>query len=398
MDVNSLLTSEEIFVIRSAPSRYADWLVHFVRENAYNSQALEDERILIIETLKNWWINRNWKLLFPLMEVETDFLEKDEAINLYIDDLRNAQEKGDTKLMAHVYFEFAKDQYHDGGESFYRKTGLNRRDETWKLFREAVNLDPTNVEIREHFIRFLREKERRELLDEIIELLQIPLHDATTFENTDPEDFYSNPKRIFQKFLDTGRLTMDDMLVEGYDGRSMLESGGVYKDMLAFLLSNDSLPYFKIGNSLLKGEQMPNVYSYSEREYYSLGADLDRMGNLEYLEKAILAIKKSIAINPDFPEAHYLLGKISFKLLFYSEAIEEFTKAIQLSPEVAKYHFHLGETYYVQKKLHDALFEYEYTIKLNPFFKEAHNRILEIKEYKQEELSRSPKYSTGESV
>jgi formylglycine-generating enzyme required for sulfatase activity len=407
MDINSLLTSEEIFVIRSAPSRYADWLVQFVRENASNSKAFEDERTLIIETMKTWWINRNWKSFSQLMEVKTNFLKKDEAIILYIDDLLNAQKKRDTKLIAHVYFEFAYDQFHDGEVSFYRQMGLERERETLNLFKEAKNLDPTNVEIRERLILFLREKSRRELLDEIIELLQIPLHDATTFEITNPEKFYSDPKKLFQEFLDTGRLTVDDMLVDSLGGisvgtleaskRSMLESGGVYKDMLAFLLSDDSSPYFKIGSSLLKGDQMPNVYSRSEREYYSLGDDLYRKGNLEDLEKAILAIKKSIAINPDFSEAHYLLGKISLKLSFYSKAIEEFTKATQLNPEVARYHYHLGETYYAQKKLHNALLEFENTTKLSPFFEEAYDRILEIKEFEKEELSRSLKFSANES-
>lgn len=408
MDVNSLLTSEEIFVIRNAPSRYADWLVQFVRENANNSPALEDERIIIFETMKTWWINRNWKSFVQLLEVKTDFLKKNETINLYIDDLLNAQEKRDTKLVAHIYFEFAHDQSYDGVDSFYRQMGLEKARETINLFKEAKNLDPTNVEIRERLILFLREKQRRELLDEIIELLQIPLHHATTFKKTDPENFYSDPKKLFQEFLDTGRLTVDDMLVNSLGGisagslesskRSMLESGGVYKDMLAFLLSDDSSPYFKIGNSLLKEEQKPNVYYYSHHEYYSLGADLYRMGSLEDIEKAILAIKKSIAINPDFSEAHYILGKISLKLLFYSKAIEEFKIAIRLNPGIAKYHYHLGETFYIQNKSRDALSEFENTTKINPFFEEAYDRILEIKEFERQELSRSLKSSEHESI
>jgi len=369
MDISSLLTPEEISVIRNAQSRFSDCLIDFVRENANDITVFEEEKNLIIESMRDWWVRREWKFFLSLIDVNTDFLVKDPAINLYLADLLKAQEEGFTKLLAYNYFEFSRDQYHDGNESFYSQMRLDRMDETWKLFREAINLDPTNVEIRSHFIGSMHQggdgaHTRIELLKEIQELLQIPIDSATTFGKSDPKTFYDYPRELLLEFQNTGKLLLDDDIYEEFlDLGNAMTKGTVYNDMLTFLMDTTAI----------------NIMAFESNktaeEYFSEGTKYYNTGKIK---DAILALRKSITLAPNLPEAHCLLGKISLMLLLTSRAIEEFTIAIKLNPEIAKYHYYLGEAHLADKNNQKALIEYENALKLNPFFEEAQNRVCEI--------------------
>ena len=54
----------------------------------------------------------------------------------------------------------------------------------------------------------------------------------------------------------------------------------------------------------------------------------------EMLQKAIENYKKTIAIKPDFPEAHNYLGIIHYTQNNFDDAISEFNEAIGRAPIV----------------------------------------------------------------
>lgn len=61
--------------------------------------------------------------------------------------------------------------------------------------------------------------------------------------------------------------------------------------------------------------------------------------------------KKSLKINQDIPESHYMIGKIYFELNSYNLAEEEFKKAIDLNPKFKGVHYELAPSSDCEPKL-----------------------------------------------
>jgi len=386
MDVDLFLSPDEISIIKNAESNHADWLADFVRKNADNENPshvieFEIEREHVLTQMKEWWEEGKWKYFYSLIQIETDFLPKikDDVLNQFITELLVDQK--DALLKAQNYYEMAMDQYYEGDISFYTQMEYEPSDATWSLFTLAKNLAPTNVEIRYHFIGMLRQGGGNpgKLLNEIKELLQIPPINATVFEKSKPlayhclEEFYVDAKKILQDYLKTNpqndnssngleflairiRQRIDNKLVGSEDdrrmGRIQEHLATAFDDMSDFLGSIQSLEYYEQGNKLY------------------------RAGNVE---DAVVALKKSIELSPNFAESHYLLGKLYSNLSLFFEAIKEFAIAKSLQPSIAKYHFSLGNAYLSQHCHQEALLEFETTLILNPFFEEAKSQVSEIK-------------------
>lgn len=85
-----------------------------------------------------------------------------------------------------------------------------------------------------------------------------------------------------------------------------------------------------------------------------------------YLDQVESLLKKAIALDPSFPEAHLQLGNLYSQRLKYAEAVPEYLESLRLSPNVPDAHFRLGQAYFhVGKKeladkefqLHQQLYE-----------------------------------------
>jgi len=365
MDTIPLLTPEEISIINNAQSRLADCLIELVRSNAGDADFFQDQEELIIKATRQWWIEQRWEWFLGIMQTETKFLKRDPVLNEDLTKLLDTQKQALSK--ARDYYEMAKDQYYEADESFYYQMGLNSYEEIWKMFTQAKNLAPTNVEIRYHFIGMMRQAEGHisgRLLKEIQELLQIPLINATTFEKTNPEKFYRHPQELLKEYQKTAKPIEQDSTARGLrEIADRLQKNSNRDSTMNSVITamNDMAGFLENANYL---------------EYYEEG---NKLYNLGKFEDALLTLQKTIAISPNFAEAHYLLGKIYSILSLLSNAVTEFAKTVELQPETAKYHYSLGEAYLLQNNYQQALFEFENTLKLNPFFEEAQNRISEIK-------------------
>jgi serine/threonine-protein kinase len=90
------------------------------------------------------------------------------------------------------------------------------------------------------------------------------------------------------------------------------------------------------------------------------------------LTEAVLAFRKSVALDPNSAEAHLGLGFALLKQGRRDEAVAAYRRASALSPPDAKARYDLGIAFYTLNRLDEAAAEYRKAIQLNPGFAEAH--------------------------
>jgi len=85
-----------------------------------------------------------------------------------------------------------------------------------------------------------------------------------------------------------------------------------------------------------------------------------------YLDQVESSLKKALALNPSFPEAHLQLANLYSQRRQFAEAVPEYQEALRLSANIADAHFRLGQAYvHLGKKdladkefqLHQQLYE-----------------------------------------
>jgi tetratricopeptide (TPR) repeat protein len=64
-----------------------------------------------------------------------------------------------------------------------------------------------------------------------------------------------------------------------------------------------------------------------------------------YLDQVESELKKAIALDPSFPDAHLQLANLYSQRHQYAEAVPEYLQALRLSPNVPDAHFRLGQAY-----------------------------------------------------
>jgi tetratricopeptide (TPR) repeat protein len=64
-----------------------------------------------------------------------------------------------------------------------------------------------------------------------------------------------------------------------------------------------------------------------------------------YLDQVESLLKKAIALNPSFPEAHLELANLYSQRRQFAEAVPEYQQALRLSPNIPDAHFRLGQAY-----------------------------------------------------
>ena len=85
-----------------------------------------------------------------------------------------------------------------------------------------------------------------------------------------------------------------------------------------------------------------------------------------YMQQAIVAYNKAIAILPSYSEAYADLGLAYYRLKNLKAAEKALLKAVKLKPSNATAYSNLGSLYFGLKKYNDAKLAYENAIKYNP--------------------------------
>ena len=108
-----------------------------------------------------------------------------------------------------------------------------------------------------------------------------------------------------------------------------------------------------------------------------LGVSYEKKGDLE---KASIAYKKALKINPSIPELQFNLGAILHAQNQYQESIKYYQKAISLKADFVEAYFNLGVTYQSLGEFVKATSAYEQALKIQPGFYEALTNLGTIKQ------------------
>ena len=106
----------------------------------------------------------------------------------------------------------------------------------------------------------------------------------------------------------------------------------------------------------------PVPYNISGACYAALGQ----------LDDAVKNYKKSLAIKPDYAEAHNNLAGTLQELGQLDGAVESYEKALILKPDYAEAHYNLGNAFKELNQMDEAVKSYEQAIALKPNFADAH--------------------------
>ncbi|PPR19907.1 MAG: Beta-barrel assembly-enhancing protease [Alphaproteobacteria bacterium MarineAlpha10_Bin2] len=90
---------------------------------------------------------------------------------------------------------------------------------------------------------------------------------------------------------------------------------------------------------------------------------------------AVDLITKSLAIKPDFAEAHSNLGKVLKDLGKFDEAVASYRRALAIKPDYASAHSNLGNALRGLGKLDEAVDSYHKALAIKPDFAEAHSNL-----------------------
>ncbi len=99
-----------------------------------------------------------------------------------------------------------------------------------------------------------------------------------------------------------------------------------------------------------------------------------RMFQDHYLE-ALEALERAIALDPNYAEAHYLMGNCWNELNRYAEARRAYEKAISLAPERDDFHFSFASALETTGEEEAAWREFEKVVSLNPNSADGHYRL-----------------------
>jgi len=85
-------------------------------------------------------------------------------------------------------------------------------------------------------------------------------------------------------------------------------------------------------------------------------------------EFAVPELEKAMALDPELPEVHFLLGELAIYKSDIDRGVELLKQEIALNPNFAMAYYRLGEAYTRQLKWDEAVSPLQKSIWLNPFF------------------------------
>ena len=107
----------------------------------------------------------------------------------------------------------------------------------------------------------------------------------------------------------------------------------------------------------------------------NLGNVLMRFGKLD---AAINSLEKALTIKPDYADAHNNLGNTFQKLGQLDAAVNSYEKALAIKPDYVEAHYSLGTTFQELGQLNDSVKSYQKVLQLKPEFAALHNNLAVI--------------------
>ena len=103
-----------------------------------------------------------------------------------------------------------------------------------------------------------------------------------------------------------------------------------------------------------------------------MGASAAQIG---YLDQAILAFKRVLAIKPDYADAYYNMGKVLKQQGKLEEAIQAYNNALAIKPDYAAAYYNMGNALTEQGKLEKAIQAYNNALAIKPDYADACNNM-----------------------
>ena len=97
------------------------------------------------------------------------------------------------------------------------------------------------------------------------------------------------------------------------------------------------------------------------------------------LDEALKYLNQAIAINPEFADAHFDIGRIYLVRGDAKRAMAEFGMVFRTEPTYAAYHYEMGIIFERMKAPDRARKEYERALQLNPNFTRAKDALKKLK-------------------
>jgi len=128
----------------------------------------------------------------------------------------------------------------------------------------------------------------------------------------------------------------------------------------------------RISESLVAIQKSVLLEPQDAESHYNLGNTLKALARLNDAE---VSYKKAIALNPNYADANNNLGITLKEMGRLDEAEINLRKAIELKPDLAGAHNNLGTMLQEQERLDEAETNYRKAIALKPDFAEGHNDL-----------------------
>lgn len=107
---------------------------------------------------------------------------------------------------------------------------------------------------------------------------------------------------------------------------------------------------------------------YADAHYY-LGRTFQVQREMD---KAIHQYQETVQLNPDYPDAYFHWGNILMTIGKIEAAIKQFRQAVQFRPNFPEAHFNFGNALKIKGDLHTAISSYKEALRWNPEFTEVH--------------------------
>jgi Ca-activated chloride channel homolog len=129
--------------------------------------------------------------------------------------------------------------------------------------------------------------------------------------------------------------------------------------------------------------------------YYKQGVALFKEGNFK---EAIKALKQVIKLQPDYVDAHNLLGEMFSEIRDFDKAVDSYKQAAKYQPNSPVTHVKLGGAYYAKGDYNKAVEAYNEALRLDPKAADVHYKLGVIHAQRQKEQAAVGEYNILQSL
>ena len=134
----------------------------------------------------------------------------------------------------------------------------------------------------------------------------------------------------------------------------------------------------KINESLVAIQKSVQLEPQDAEAHYNLGSILRELGRLDEAEASY---RQTIALKPDYALAYYNFGNMLKEQGRLGEAETNYRQATTLKPGYVKAYYNLGVTLQELGRLNEAEISYRQAIRLKPDYTDAHNNLYVLLTY-----------------